>query len=168
VVREQDYLAVLLGSGDREHPFEDAVQNRFYMVKDTSTFTTTITDTDLLNVSSTPTGVDKSLVVNGWYFNLRTGEKTVGNAITLDGVTYFNTNERGEAARDASGNIVSCVGNLGIAREYFVNFRDGSVVTTLMNTRDAAVDSCHHRFPSRLSMARVIPGRVSVACVQKT
>lgn len=139
VVRDQDHLAVLLGSGDREHPFEDAVQNRFYMVKDPNALTTTITDTDLLNVSSTPAGVDQSSVVNGWYFNLRTGEKTVGNAVTLDGVTYFNTNERGEAARDASGNIVSCVGNLGIAREYFVNFRDGSVVTTLMNTRDAVV-----------------------------
>lgn len=139
VVRERDHLAILLGSGDREHPFEDAVQNRFYMVKDTNTLTTAITDTDLLNVTSTPTNVDQNLVVNGWYFDLRTGEKTVGNAVTLAGVTYFNTNERGEAARDANNNIVSCVGNLGIAREYFVNFKDGSVVTTLLNTRDAVV-----------------------------
>ena len=33
----QTYDAVLIGSGDREHPHDTSVANRFYMLKDTST-----------------------------------------------------------------------------------------------------------------------------------
>ena len=47
-----DFDAIVLGSGDREHPFDQVVQNRFYMFKDR--FTGTITPAMLLVAATTP------------------------------------------------------------------------------------------------------------------
>lgn len=129
IVRASDgSLALLLGSGDREHPFEESVQNRFYMIKDHGGQQTSVTDADLLDVSDQMTGVSAS-IDNGWYFDMRSGEKVSGPALTMQGVTYFATNER------ATYSATSCSSNLGIAREYFVNFADGTIVTSLLSDR---------------------------------
>ncbi len=50
-----DFDAVVLGSGDREHPFDQVVQNRFYMFKDR--YTTTITPAMLLVPATTPSTI---------------------------------------------------------------------------------------------------------------
>lgn len=104
--------ALLLGSGDREKPFEKTVQNRFYMIKDTgnSTPITCLGDAD-----STTTDSCSS---NGWYFNLPgTGEKTVGSAITDRGTTFFPTNTPVDSS--------SCAVSLGTARMYSVKYDTG-------------------------------------------
>ena len=144
------YDAVLIGSGDREHPFNgagdathplsDAVTNRYYMFKDRDvgisygpTYTrTAITEADLydttVNLIQTGTASQQTAANNalaaaqGWYITLGTGEKAVGSSITLAGITFFNTNQ---PALPAPG---VCTSNLGIAREYAVGYKDGKAM----------------------------------------
>jgi type IV pilus assembly protein PilY1 len=153
--------AVLIGSGDREHPFNGygdashpasaAVINRFYMLKDrsvglgwgvgtTGTITpVTIVDpgigntasdfldvtTNNLGASVIPTALDSA---KGWFITLANtdgtanGEKLVGNAVTLAGTTFFNTNLPLPPVAGV------CQANLGEARQYAVDFQNGGAV----------------------------------------
>jgi type IV pilus assembly protein PilY1 len=157
------YDAVLIGSGDREHPFNGygdplhpasaAVINRFYMLKDRSvglgwglgttgplpTAPATIVDAGIGNISAdffdatstnlqanvTPTELDSA---KGWFITLANadgtanGEKVVGNAITLAGTSFFNTNLPQPPVAGV------CQSNLGQARQYAVNFQNGGAV----------------------------------------
>jgi type IV pilus assembly protein PilY1 len=141
------YDAVLIGSGDREHPFDTTVLNRFYMIKDRNvlpsipgTTTAAITDADLLDANSNCvqqcTGVLQVqaqadlLAAQGWRFDLRPGEKTVGAATTLSNSVFFNTNQPAAA---------TCENALGIAREYRVHYADASAVRDLDFTGDLDV-----------------------------
>lgn len=125
-----NYHAVLIGSGDREHPFNTTVANRFYMFKDsytglTSGQTTPITEADLFNATNAlPTGTN-----NGWRIDLATGEKVVSGATVLAGSTFFNTNI--PPAAPAAG---VCSSNLGTAHLYAVGYADGA--GTLFNSYD--------------------------------
>ena len=142
------YDAVLIGAGDREHPFNgygdpahplsDAVTNRYYMFKDRDTgvsygsgYTRTpIIEANLydatLNLiqdgsSAQQTAAAASLLAaQGWYITLGTGEKVVGTSTSLAGVTFFNTNQPSPPAPGV------CGGNLGIARLYAVGYRDAT------------------------------------------
>ena len=135
------YDAVLIGSGDREHPFNgygdtahplvNAVTNRFYMIKDRSTgfsfSETTATEADLIDTTDNiiqegtagqiKTATDALAAAKGWYITLATGEKTVSSVVTLGNATFFNTNEPTPPAAGI------CSGNLGRAREYTVDLR---------------------------------------------
>ena len=134
------YDAVLIGSGDREHPFNgagdaahplsNAVTNRYYMFKDRDVGTTAITEADLYdttaNLIQTGTAAqqtaanDALTAAKGWYITLGTGEKVVTSSITLAGITFFNTNQPSLPAPGV------CTSNLGIAREYAVGYKDGT------------------------------------------
>jgi Tfp pilus tip-associated adhesin PilY1 len=159
------YDAVLIGSGDREHPFDITVINRFYMFKDTGvdpdtplidttinkgslgatpltvvTNDTTLTESDLfdatsnciqasagcsesgdeINSSTAATALDSA---NGWYITLLDGEKVVGNSVTLNNITFFNTNQPATAI---SVDPTDCASNLGVARQYKVGFDDAT------------------------------------------
>ncbi len=137
------YDAVLLGSGDREHPFDTSVDNHFFMLKDRSVGNngagqSTITITDLYNAtdnlvqSSNATlkaaAKEQMLAARGWYFNLADGEKLVGNAVTAGGSVFFATNQPEPVDRN------SCTSNLGVARIYVVGYEDGTPVTDLDGT----------------------------------
>ena len=159
--------AVLIGSGDREHPFDTTVTNRFYMFKDkggdsgavtgTTACDPTITEAPIADPAdacppnpgaiaglsdltsnclqqasaclagetqaavSTKLGTDR-----GWFITLGTGEKVVGNAISLGGTTFFNTNQP-----SASAGGGACGSNLGIARQYQVATADATATTDL-------------------------------------
>ena len=114
------YDTVLLGSGDREHPLNNAaagsaynVLNRFYALKDTttgmdSTGVAAITEAGLFNSSTT--AYDGTL--KGFYTTFATGEKAVNASITLRGTTFFGTN------RPIQPSANSCASNLGQARGY--------------------------------------------------
>ncbi|MEX1080641.1 MAG: PilC/PilY family type IV pilus protein [Halofilum sp. (in: g-proteobacteria)] len=133
------YDAVLLGSGARTHPFRRSVINRFYMFKDRHTGTTvddvstweTIEAGDLLDVTGDEDSIDESLLEDrkGWYIDLLNaagegaGEKVVSSAVTLSGSTFFSTNEPPpeETADD------ECNQSLGTARNYEINYQDGTV-----------------------------------------
>ena len=121
--------AVLLGSGDREHPLyasnSRSTINRFYMVKDTKTGNdgsggAVVAESGLFN--ATATAYDNSL--SGYYVTLGAGEKVVNASTTIAGVTYFGTNQ------PTPPSDVQCVGNLGIARGYQLATFTGSATFT--------------------------------------
>lgn len=175
VVSQTGYDVVMIGAGDREHPFDNTVTNRFYTFKDRGTDLGPGTgDTHYLADSNADT-VGETLTVNsrvgvaggsgnpvishspsvatdgelydatnnciqqactgstdaekaaakiaqatlmsaadGWFITLGVGEKVIGNAVALNGIIFFNTNQPSQEAD------TSCVGNLGIARQYQV------------------------------------------------
>jgi len=132
--------AVLIGSGDREHPFDTTVTNRFYMFKDRKTGLSgagqaTISEADLFDATSdalqTTTGASLSaaqsalLMGKGWMVTLAAGEKVVGGVVTVAGITYFNTNQP-----DFAVDPNSCT-NLGVARAYAVGFADATATAPI-------------------------------------
>ncbi len=150
-----NYTAVLTGSGDREHPFDTTVINRFYMFKDRdssdpgnpqagatnstsvklSTFGTAptgavTTDSDVFDATNA-TLVDGSdpLGLNGWKITLGGGEKVVSSATSIAGTVFFNTNQPSSSAGGGA-----CGSNLGIAREYLVGFSDAAATVDLNGT----------------------------------
>ncbi len=182
VVGQVGFDAILIGSGDREHPFDTTVANRFYMFKDKGNDTAPLTGTTtcdptilegpipdatdacppVANGALTPpeTGdipgmanltsnciQDVSACVavgsetqvqaqaritarlgtdRGWYITLNAGEKVVGNAISIGGTTFFNTNQPSATAGGGA-----CGSNLGIARQYQVATADATSTTDL-------------------------------------
>jgi type IV pilus assembly protein PilY1 len=144
------YLGVQLGSGDREHPFDTIVENRFYAIKDrgvtgifgsgtgvrswtiadgnTSTSGTSygagmiVTDADVAAATLTSPAENQS----GFKLAYALGEKTVSAALTVAGETFFSTNQPGSVA-----GLASCVSNLGVARIYRIGFSDGGGTATV-------------------------------------
>lgn len=165
VVGQTGYDAVMVGSGDREHPFDNTVVNRFYLFKDHGTDSgpgtgdTYEKDESVVSRTGVAAGTGNPVIshspsvstdgelydatnncvqqactgstvaeqtaaklaqgalltaADGWFITLGTGEKVIGNAVALNGVVFFGTNQPSQTA-DAS-----CVGNLGIARSYEV------------------------------------------------
>ena len=124
------YDVVLLGSGDREKPFDDTIVNHFYMLKDrkvgndgSGQATITLadlydaTDDGLIQTETDQAIADAALLAaDGWYITLRQGEKVIGGAITLGGTVFFATNQ--PATMDPN----TC-GSLGIARIYTMDFK---------------------------------------------
>ncbi len=135
-----NFDSILIGSGDREHPFDTYIQNRFYMIKDdhglTATRATPIVEgavnsstvtagqlydatADLVQVGTTAqqTAATTALATgSGWYVRLGTGEKVVSGSTTMAGTTMFGTNSPATASTN------SCVGNLGEARLYMLDY----------------------------------------------
>ena len=163
VAQPEGFDAVLIGTGDREHPFDTTVTNRFYMFKDKGPDTgavtgatacdPTITEGSIANASCTPdpiagltdltsnclqdasacTGGETQATVQnnlalgrGWYITLGGGEKVVGNAISLAGTTFFNTNQPSATAGGGT-----CGSNLGVARQYQVATADATATSDL-------------------------------------
>ena len=150
-----NYTAVLLGSGDREHPFDGIAVNRFYMFKDRdgpsgtpnvgatndtskkiSGFASpgptgsTLADSDVFDATNTAL-IDGSDAkgLKGWKITLATGEKVVSSATSVAGTVFFNTNQP-----SATAGGTSCNSNLGIAREYLVGFADAAATVDLNAT----------------------------------
>jgi len=147
------FEAVLIGSGDREHPFDSTVTNRYYMFKDRmtgldATGQATVTDATY-DPSTAPNGVfdatsnclQDTTVCNaaqqalaqaqlaasrGWKMTLGPGEKNVGSSTTVAGTTLFNTNQPSSSAGGGA-----CGANLGIAREYSISYKDATATTEL-------------------------------------
>ena len=115
VARCGGYDVLLIGSGNREEPFDKVVPYRFYQIQDPASGVVSLSD--LTNVSTLGTAPDPNQ--KGWYFNLATGEKTVGRALTQSGTTYFPTNEA------ASNSGAECSTSLGTARLYGVSCSTG-------------------------------------------
>jgi Tfp pilus tip-associated adhesin PilY1 len=149
---------ILIGTGDREHPFDTTVTNRFYAFRDLGSDSGPVTGTGLpLDASSNPTNVtivesamyDASLnciqdcgtqalrdaattalgAASGWYITLRSGEKVIGNPVTAAGEVTFGTNQPSDAAGGGA-----CGSNLGIARLYQISATDATAVRDLNST----------------------------------
>ncbi|MGD8789092.1 MAG: hypothetical protein PVH05_06360, partial [Burkholderiales bacterium] len=111
-----------------EHPFDAKITNRFYLFKDRGTGTP-ILDTDVFDA----TGAVGSNTY-GYKITMAAGEKVVSSSVTVSGITYFNTNQPSDTAGAGS-----CGSNLGIARQYSINFQDASASnTTVVGTAVSA------------------------------
>ena len=165
VVFGADYDAVLVGSGDREHPFDMTVTNRFYMLKDKKVGLTgglvcgapgaerTCVESDLVDVTSNPYQNAVPSVPNGWYITLAPGEKVVGNAITVFGTIFFGTN----LPTPPGPGVCS---NLGKAFIYAVGIEGGTATIDAnadnqTTTSDRATEVAGGGFPPSPVYARV-------------
>jgi type IV pilus assembly protein PilY1 len=152
VTPTKTYDAVLVASGDREHPLYSAsttpgtaynVINRFYMVKDPNTGDsvptgwTKITEANLTDVTAAtgatpdPTKLySLTSTTSGFYVTLmHAGEKAVNAPLTVAGYTYFGTNTPDPNVGTADP--TKCYPNLGIARGYAINFLTGAGLNDL-------------------------------------
>lgn len=137
VVAYLGFNAVMIGSGDREHPlinsyacnnFSSGVQNQFFMLKDSPVAypASPTTPADLTNVTTNLTATVSDIGTKGWRFNLAAAcEQAVNKALTVGGVTYFGTN----GPKSASEKSNSCGSDLGNARGYAINFLTGAGVS---------------------------------------
>ncbi|MDT8990649.1 hypothetical protein RQP54_07190 [Curvibacter sp. APW13] len=140
------YDAVLLGSGDREHPLyisaASTVQNRLFFLKDAGTavggagattgvaaFTAgaTLASTNLVNASSFGTSTTYDGSLSGYYINLSSAEKSVNAPVTVYGATYFGTNT------PSTPSSTQCSANLGTARSYALNPFTGQFNTNVFD-----------------------------------
>ena len=141
------YAAVLIGTGDREHPFDGLAVNRFYLLKDRGEAATlgsatgtrswtesgstasagtgatplaggVIREADLFDATVTPGASD-----SGWMHTMRSGEKTVSAALVVGGQAIFSSNQPTVLAGAA---VDACASNLGVARIYTISVADGT------------------------------------------
>lgn len=129
VVRNGSDVIVLIGSGDRESPFDKSVLNRMYAIKDSGTApASAYTDTDSnwkqVSTSNVAAGITWDTNTIGWFYTLtEQGEKIISSPVTLNGVTFFNTNT------PRSG----CASGLGEARIYALNYLSGKADVFTVN-----------------------------------
>lgn len=128
------YDTLLIGSGDREHPFDTSVVNRFYMINDSHDLnnvrSTPITEANLYDATAdllqmgtatqVATAKAQLAAANGWFITLGTGEKVVSGSTTLAGTVIFSTNTPQTAVAN------KCTSNLGEARIYQLNYLNGT------------------------------------------
>ena len=123
------YDAIMLGSGDREHPLYSntslATVNRFYMIKDIKTVNdgsgqSIVTEAALFDATSTP----YNSLASGYFLTLAAGEKVVNASTTIAGTTYFGSNQ------PVAPSQASCIANLGIAKAYQLASFNGTATFT--------------------------------------
>ncbi|KWR89996.1 pilus assembly protein [Cupriavidus sp. IDO] len=132
VVSTANFDAIMMGTGDREHPLYTTsttaglgynVVNRFYMVKDTTLTgglpSTWVALTESSLTDATSTKYVDSTSQKGFYLTLGAGEKVVNAPLTVAGYTYFGTNSPSVPKPGA------CYPDLGVARGYSISFLTG-------------------------------------------
>jgi type IV pilus assembly protein PilY1 len=176
VVPGQTFDAVLIGSGDREHPFATGIVDRFYMIRDTfrglsggqlcgGETPRACTHADLTDVTGYSPTQEVPSSSQGWYLTLATGEKMVSSPITVFGTVIFGTNR---PTPSENGN--TC-GNLGEAKVYQISFENAGAVTDLnadgvINAADRAETLAGGGFPPSAVWSRVnLPRATDVVCV---
>ena len=121
VTLEKGYEMVFFGTGDREHPNETNVINRFYAVKDKGV-NKILSEEDLEDVTN---GLSTNSLENkeGWFVSLETnrGEKATGVPVVAQGVVYFTS------FSPSGGNT---------ARVYALNYKNGNAILNLNPAND--------------------------------
>jgi type IV pilus assembly protein PilY1 len=155
VVFGDSYDSLLIGSGNRERPFDMSTEDRFYMLKDSSEINatpTTITEDTANNIlcdvtdnvvpidvscaaDSTDAGCLARATANacladagnkGWFFRLCSGEKVVNTALTLAGAVTFGTNVPYGSSCLPAPAVNQCTPNTGEGRLYMVDLKTGA------------------------------------------
>jgi len=121
VTLEKGYEMVFFGTGDREHPNETNVINRFYAVKDKGG-NKILSEEDLEDVTN---GLSTNSLENkeGWFVSLGTnrGEKVTGVPVVAQGAVYFTSfSPSGEKT----------------ARVYALNYKNGNAILNLNPAND--------------------------------
>lgn len=134
---------VLIGSGDREHPFDTNIRNRYYAIRDSHivnyerSAADLVTEATLYNSSSS---FSPPATAPGWYITLESGEKVVGGSTTLNGTVIFGTNIPASQIAD------SC-SSLGEARLYSVNYKTGAPAFNAVDDGVLNGDDRHTKTP---------------------
>ena len=90
VTLEWGYDLVFMGTGDREDPCNPISSDRIYSVKDTHS-STTLTESDLIDVTDLPTTLPDLDVDQGWYIRLAEGEKVISEGVVFLKTYYVTT-----------------------------------------------------------------------------
>ena len=187
-----NFDSLLLGSGDREHPFDTAIINRYYMIKDDHGLAVTRAIPVIEGVAGLAIGVPGQLydttsnliqvgttaqiataktafgLASGWYVTLSTGEKVVDGSTTLAGTVFFGTNTPTAAVANA------CVGNLGQARLYVLSYLNGSATidenkSGTLTTIDRSFNRAGGGFPpTPVAISVVIGGKTYQGAISGT
>ena len=149
VTYESGYTFLFFGTGDREHPLNTSVTNRFFAFKDRGGVgfkwyddLYDVTD-NVLQDSSDSTAVTSTLsslnasTNAGWSIDLNQhdGEKVLASPLAFNKVAYFTTY--------TPNTVVSAdpcsPGNLGVSRLYAVDYKTGEAVLNFNASDDATV-----------------------------
>lgn len=134
---------IYFGTGDREHPSNTGVVDRFYVVRDRENDEANpwpMDESDLVSVTdyddydsttwaqlNEPYTDDLTKFYYGWFIRLDdtppSGEKVLATPKVFNGTVYFTTYQPATSA-----NVDPCVGNLGPARLYAVKATTGEAV----------------------------------------
>ncbi|MEW8563928.1 MAG: hypothetical protein AB2541_17600 [Candidatus Thiodiazotropha sp.] len=134
------YLAILVGSGNRSNPLDVTVTDRFYMIKDPGVWTKPITYVTVAhdelydataNLVQDGTAEQQGAARNslallkGWFIDLGYSEKSYSKAVLYDYLVLFTT-----FSAERSAELAACEarGASGVGRAYAVNMRDASAV----------------------------------------
>jgi type IV pilus assembly protein PilY1 len=163
------YLAILIGSGDKTSPLDLSVTDRFYMIKDpnvwdTPTPYTTVRESNLYNATSNhiQDGDDQQQLAaqtalsqsQGWYIDLpNSGEKVFSEAVLYNYAVMFTTYSASRTTRQSACEARSAVGT---SRFYTVNMIDASAMFADLGGTEETLDV---RDRSKvLNMAGLPPG----------
>jgi type IV pilus assembly protein PilY1 len=135
---------IYFGTGDRENPDDTTVVNRFYAVKNDWTGTSTLTESDLTDVTSNQiqlgtteqrTQVKAQLESGkGWFIRLENpGEKVVATPRVYAGVVYLTTYTPSDGSGTTSGDPCAASTARGVARLYAMDYKTGAAVHYFSN-----------------------------------
>ena len=164
------YEMVFFGTGDREHPKETTVVNRFYGTKDKSG-ATTLTESNLYDVTTdelqeTGTTQDRKNQIlanlnlaDGWFIQLDSGEKCLSAAVVFNQAVNFTTYT---PPPDGGGSDPCYVGE-GLGKVYKVNYLTACAVLDFdesgqLSKRDR-YDEAGHGIPSGVVIA-ILPNTI--------
>ncbi|HLF98115.1 MAG TPA: PilC/PilY family type IV pilus protein [Methylococcaceae bacterium] len=139
-----DFDAVLIGSGDREHPLSTNVDfDQFYMIRDRNHLvgippTSAVTVGDLGDVTNCVQAVCVGTdISNGWRFDLADGEKVLATPLTFLGDVFFTT------YKPESGGGNSCGPDDGDSFFYIVKLANGTASRDLDISSEGNERSTH-------------------------
>jgi len=150
VTLEVGYDMLFVGTGDREHPNDKTIANRFYAVKDKNLTDTpsnrAYIESDLYDATSdilqTGTAAERQAALaalhdaKGWFIQLLTstsekeGEKCLASPVIFYGVAYFTTFTPSGTASPTD----PCFVGEGTARLYEVGYKTGAAMFNLDGT----------------------------------
>ncbi len=145
------YLAILIGTGNRPNPLDTTVIDRFYMIKDPNVWSApatyvAVTNSDLYDVTDNliqdgnatekATAFTDLAASDGWYLDFRTSEKSFSKAVLYNYAVLFTTFS---ATRDQDLAVCEARGATGIPRFYAVNMINGSAMFAGLGGNDATL-----------------------------
>ncbi|MEW8030387.1 MAG: hypothetical protein AB2748_19760 [Candidatus Thiodiazotropha endolucinida] len=147
------YLAILVGSGNRTNPLDVTVTDRFYMIKDPAVWTkpttyVTVTPNQLYDASDNlvQDGTDSQRVaatnsiatLNGWFIDFGLSEKSFSKAVLYDYAVLFTT-----FSAERSAELAACEarGASGVGRFYAINMKDASAIFDGLGGSEGTLDS---------------------------
>lgn len=149
----RQYLAVLIGSGDRTSPLDQTITDQFYMIKDPNVWTAptsyvTVNYSNLYDATDNliQDGSDSQMLqaradlseASGWRMDLvHSGEKSFSKAVLYNYAVLFTT-----YSAERSGELAACVarGAVGTSRFYTVNMTSAAAMFDGLGGSEGTLD----------------------------